>query len=86
MTTSVVSITVNAQGAGDDYDDARSRALTRLMAAANALKNGQTPDDPGVNLDDRDPGGGGGPCAPRHYTVEIIVDASVLPEAQGGDD
>ena len=80
----IVSLTVNAQGAGDTYDGARNNALRRLVAAAAALDNGQTPNDPGVNIDDRDPGGG--PCRPTKYNVDIIADMDVLPEAQSRDD
>ena len=86
MPRHIVSLTVNTQGADDDYDRARRRALDRLSAAAVKLASGRTTDDPGVNVDDRDPGGGGGPCVPQKYSVDVIIDASVLPEAQNNDD
>jgi len=86
MARHVVSLTVNAQGAGDSYNEARLAALRRLANASGRLNQGQTPDDPGVNVDDRDPGGSGGPCAPFKYAVEVIIDQTVLPEAQRKDD
>ena len=76
----IVSITVNAQGFGTDYEKARKRALKRLVKAAERLADGRTPDDPGVNTDDRDPGGG--PCAPEKFAMEIFINRDVLPEAQ----
>ena len=82
----VSSITVNAQGASDDFNEARERALDRLMLAAEELHQGNAPAKPGVQVDDRDPGGGGGPCMPRQYSIDVIVDVSVLPEAQSSDD
>ena len=80
----IVSITVNAQGAGETYDLARPIALTRLASAIIALLENESAAAVGVIVDDRDPGGG--PCRPQKYTVEIIVDADVLPEAQSRND
>lgn len=43
--------------------------------------------DPGVqHLANYDPGGGGGPCAPRTIKVEVEVSASGLPGAEPNDD
>ena len=84
MAKHIVSITVNAQGASDDYDEARGRALQRLVRAAKDLNAGNAPADPGVNVDDRDPGGG--PCRATKVSVDVVIDESVLPEAQSNDD
>ena len=86
MPRHVVSLTVNAQGASDDFPNALANARTRLIEAANAIAQGGLPEDPGVTLDLRDPGGGGGPCVPRTISIDIVIDPSVLPEAQSNDD
>ena len=80
----IVSITVNAQGAGKTYELARPIALGRLKEAVEKLLDDESAAAVGVQIDDRDPGGG--PCRPGQYKIEIIVDADVLPEAQPRDD
>lgn len=82
----VVSLTLNAQGAGDTYEEANANAVARLAESARKIKQGKRPLDPGVTLDDRDPGGGGGPCEPQKYSVDIIVDPTILPEFRPRDD
>ena len=84
MAKHIVSLTVNAQGADDDYDRARELATERLVDAAAKLNTGQTPNDPGVNVDDRDPGGG--PCKVTKVAIDVTIDESVLPEARSNDD
>lgn len=84
MAKHLVSLTLNAQGAGASFAEANGRAKVRLEEAASRIVGDMTPNDPGVTFDQRDPGGG--PCAPQKIAVEIILDQDVLPEAQSDDD
>ena len=80
----IVSINLNAQGAGDDFDEAYANAKRRLNLGNTALQADAVPQDPGVAIDVRDPGGG--PCAPQKFSIEIFINQDVLPEAQNNDD
>lgn len=84
MAKHLVSLTLNAQGAGDVFTDALHNAKSRLVTAAQRIAAGDLPEDPGVTLDQRDPGGG--PCAPQKIAIDIILDQDILPEAQSDDD
>lgn len=86
MAKQLVWYNVHVRGFGEDFDQANARALERLREAAEELRNGRTPQNPGIGYSSDDPGGGGGPCAPEYISIEVNVTPSGLPEAETDDE
>lgn len=90
--TNVRTLVLAIRGADSEDGTAGDHINRRLQEVARQINAGSTPLDldPGVQLENIDPGSGGGPCAPRFKRVDIEVSASGLPEAEArpgrGDD
>ncbi|MGI9297048.1 MAG: hypothetical protein ACR2QC_04020 [Gammaproteobacteria bacterium] len=82
----VVNYILHVKGAGENTRDANQAALSRLSKASEALVDGRTFIDPGVDARQVDPGGGGGPCEPLVISQDFDIGPGALPEAQNDDD
>ena len=79
-------INVHVRGAGENADEAYTRAVNRLTSASRKLANQEVVVDEGTRVAMDDPGGGGGgPCAPEYIPITVNVSASGLPEAESDD-